>query len=237
MKPLNYFDVAGQLVAKHPVVVLKLEMTTHASAANGYWQVHDFAPEYNKTAPANGAVPLKTWPAAGAGGQDYKEFKGAELMLTNGLYICFSTTEATLTLGTGNNKFATLAVEVERPDPLAAVTAVEDSGAGVQLEVWSEADGPKRLVRVKVTNLAAAERWLMLFAEDSPADGSRPLRQWYVAGSGSLDLRFGDGLRFQDNDGSAGGTRRGCTLALSTTENTLTDDATDGMSIYAESLP
>lgn len=238
MKPQTYFDTAGTLVSKHEVGVIKVECKGNDSMADNYWwQIHDFAPSYNLAAPANGAVPLKSWPL-GPGGQDYKEFKQGELRLQNGLYVCVSTTEATKTLGTSNNKFSMLQAELDADDPLAGVTAVEGSAAN--LEVWAEGDGPMKLVLIRATNLESDIRYLQLFAHDTPADGSRALAQWELAATGDSDgldsreLRFGLGRSVDDISGGA--VRQGCTLMLSDTAGTLTVATGSGMECYAEKL-
>lgn len=236
MKPVTYFDIFGQLVSKHPCGVLKLEMRAHASLAAGcFWQVHDFGPSYNLAVPANGAVPLKVWPAY-AGALDYKEFKNGELNLVNGLYVCMSTTEATKTLGTGNNKFAMLAVEQQMPTLLGLEDA--ESGTGAELSVWVEGDGPLRLLTVKATNLEAGARYLQLFAHDNPANGAVPLRRWRLAATGDTNgedstvLRFGKGLLVEQV--VAGVLKQGCTLVLSSTAATLTKAVGSGMNCYAD---
>lgn len=243
-----YFDVAGQAVSKHACEVLKLEMTANAALAAGcFWQVHDFTAKNGATtAPAEGSVPIKSWPAS-AGAADYKEFKRGELRLRNGLYICISTTEATKTLGTGNNKFSSLFVERIEPDRFSGASATVSSAGAFTMQVWSEATGlanAQKLIRVHVVNKCAAARWLMLFAYDAPADGDKPLAIWPMAANGDaaggdiLDLRFGEGRVINDNSGASAslGRRQGCTFKLSTTNYVLTLDATLGMDGYAERL-
>ena len=240
----SYFDVFGQLVTAHPCEVIKLEMRANdALAAGCFWQVHDFSPVNGAlVAPANTAVPIKSWPAS-AGAPDYKEFKRGELRLANGLYICMSTTEATKTLGTGSNKFASLAVERIEPDRFSGVTGVVGAAGAFTVQCWSEATGlatPQLLKRFHAVNKCAAARYLMLFSKDAPANGDKPLAIWPMAANGSsgdtLDLRFGEGLRVKDNTGLTAnlGRRQGCTFKLSTTNYTLTLDATLGMDADAE---
>lgn len=219
MKPLTYFDKIGQQVASHPVQVIKLEMRANAALAAGcFWQVHD-----TDVAPSNGDEPLKAWPAY-AGAADYKEFKRGELNLTRGLYLVMSTTEATLTAGTGSNKFAMVAAELtEAERPSGTSTAGDLTTPVYELAVWADAAGPKRLTRVQVEeSTLTADRYIMLFAHDAPADGETPLATWKIENGGDpLDLRFGaDG---RDVFSLSGSTRRdGCKLVLSDTPDTLT---------------
>lgn len=231
MKVLTYFDVAGVLAAKHPVQVVKLEMKTNAAiAAGAFWQVHDFAPSYGVSVPANGAVPLKSWPAA-QDAPDYKEFKNGELSLANGLYVCISTTEATLTLGTGSNKFSSLSVELTEADLLALALGVQDSSTNVR--IWTSG-ARKKLVRVWASNSEAVTLYLMLFAHDA-ADGDRPLEAWRLAANDEIDLRFGEGR--QVGSIAANGTEQSeCWLKLSTTPDVLTETVGAGAQFFTEAI-
>ncbi len=240
MIPKTYFQVAGQTVAKHPVDVLKLEMVAHSSMAAGcFWQVHDFAPKNGAAVPADNEVPKYCWPAY-AGVPDYKEFKNAELHLQNGLYICVSTNQFAKVLGTGNNKFAIMTAELSGRDLLADATG-QDLGVELQtpMEVWADAAGPKRLIRVHAVNQEAVPVYLQLFP-NSPAVTQVPLKSWRLEATGDagggdiIDLRFGDGLHVKDI--YSGTTRQGCYLAGS--GDSAEYDPFDGLAIltYAEYL-
>ena len=233
MIPKTYFDVAGQIVAKHPVSVIKLECRAHGSLGAGcFWQVHDFAPETSLTVPAEASVPIKSWPAY-AGVVDYKEFKNGELNVANGLYLCISTTEATKTLGTGNNKFAMLQVELVGRDLLDGTTSAEAANAD-SLQVWAESAGPKKLVRVKTKSKSISNRWLMLFAHDAPADADVPIASWPISKlNATTELRFGAGRPIADI--VSGVNKIGCTLAISTNATAYTTfGLTTDTDIYAE---
>lgn len=235
MIPKTYFDVAGQIVATHPVSVIKLECRAHGSLGAGcFWQVHDFAPETNLAVPAEASVPIKSWPAY-AGVLDYKEFKAGELNLANGLYLCISTTEATKTLGTGNNKFAMLQVELVGRDLWESATAAEAANA-TSLQVWAEAATPRKLIRFKAKNKDLSARWLMLFAADSPSVGDVPVAVWPIGTLNStIEGRFGSGRAVQSN--TSGTAKRGCTFVFSTNARTYqTLGIVTGMDIYAEYL-
>lgn len=238
----TYFDVFAATVAKHPVDVLRLEYRGNAAlAAGSFWQVHDSAQAYGALVPANGAVPVKAWPAT-VGGEGFKEFSAGELHLLNGLYVAMSTTEATLTLGTGTNKFAMLQIELVEPDAFAGSGGGTATGPTAQVG-WNESGGPKRLLRVKATNLEAGIRYLQLFAHDTIIAGNVPLRTWTMQATGDsagrdvLDLRFGDGLWVKDKGlTAAAAIRQGCSLILSTTPTVYTACVGSGMSAMAESI-
>jgi hypothetical protein len=233
MKSSLYFDVAGQLVASHPVGVLKIEIKTNASAASGFWQVHD-----SRTTPANTAVPIKSFPI-GADEADYKEFKSGELRLVNGMYVCFSTTEATLTLGTGNNKFSALMVELSDPESPTGTTYTTAATSATTHTVWTHANGPKKLIRVFVTNLEATVHYLMLFA-DTASVGDKPIAQWKLFATGdsggrdTLNLNFGESGLDVYALASSISKKKGCLLYLSSTPTILADATGLGMNIQAE---
>lgn len=232
MHNITYFDVAGQAVTTHRIGLIKLEVKTNSSAAAGFIQIHD-----SRTVPANGAVPIKSW-AVGGDESHYKEFKNGELRLANGLYVCFSTTEATKTLGTGSNKFSTVSVELYDPEAPTGTTYVVDTGV-MEKEIWTDAAGPKKLIRAFVTNLEGSDTYLMLFAHD-PADGDVPIKEWKVYGTGdslgrdSIVLDFGSSGIDVMQKTSALVTQDGCYFALSATSGELIEVVVSGMNITAE---
>lgn len=226
-----------------------------SSAATVYVQIHDWPNPVdlakNLIVPANGAVPVKSWPAAQGSVDNYKEFKNGELMCKNGIFVCVSTTQATLTLGTGNNRFASVATETWQRD---VTTSTQSSLQGVaNLQVWSEAVGNVndiKLIRAVCTNLEAGVRYLQLFTRNTSfvPNGTAAIQQWTLNATGdaggldTISLNFGFGV-----DGNPLGlyvrsqdtglvNRQGCNLFLSTTVNTLTVVTGAGGNFYAEYL-
>lgn len=227
MKSLAYFAVAAQQVATHGVHVMKLECRINDNGAAAlFWQVHDSA-----SVPAEGAVPLKSWPVSG-GAADYKEFKNGELDLANGLYVCVSTTEATKTLGTGNNAFAAVLVELYDPEAPTGTTVAGDLTTGVSsLVVFS---GIHRLITVNATNNSGAAGWLMIFTH-APSEGDAPLAAIPFASGQNQVLTFGDdGRESQDQTPGTGVLRTGCRLRASTTGDVLTTAAAGSWTMQAE---
>lgn len=104
-QPVNAGNVAS-LVAKVntiPGQVARLHqlIATNTNAALRYIQVFDAA-----AVPANGAVPLITFPlTAAASTQPPLSFGVYGRTFTNGIVVCNSTTEATLTLGSADSFF------------------------------------------------------------------------------------------------------------------------------------
>lgn len=214
--------------------LLKIECTLNSSAAACFVQLHDA-----RTAPSNGAVPKKSWPAS-ASAQLYKEFKFGEGDMANGIYVCVSTTEATLTLGTGNNKFSMVSVEINVPDyPFGTSEATGSAAAFVT--VWNEASGPKRLFRFEATNLEATACYILLFAKDTPVDGDVPILGWPIAATGdsaggdTIMQNFGDGGYSPERQSASAAITNGCTLCLSETADVLTTSGLSaGANFYAE---
>lgn len=242
MKPVSYFAVTGQQVATHPVKVIKLEATLNASATAGlYLLVHD-----SIVTPAEGAAPLKSWPAIECG---YKEFELGELVLNAGLYVCLSTTAATKTLATGgSDKCDILNIELTDPEqPTGTSTAGDLTTACKGLLVWADgsphatpnsAKGPHRLLRVEVDNSGGAASYLMLFAGDSPANGDKPIDQFKLAAAtnylGGSAFTFGKIGRDVFSQDSSGVNHDGCTLKVSSTAGTLTLISGNDVKLKAE---
>lgn len=226
MKTLSYFAASAAQVARHPVGVIKLEWKGATGlAAARFLQVHDAY-----AAPAEGAVPLKSWPiytdAAG-----YKLFDVGELELVNGCYICISTTEATKTLASGSDDFSTLMVELSEAETPSGTTFAGDLTTGVEsLEVWAESAGPKRLHEIIATNSLGSDAWVQIHAMDTPENASL-LLSLPVANGATERFTFGkdgrDVRKLVDGD-----LKEGCTLIWSQEQNTL--DAVTGGTLQAE---
>lgn len=247
------FNVISKQFTKHANSIQKLEFDINASAASTvYVQVHDFPTPADlaagNTVPANGTVPLKSWPILAGATQNYKEFKNGEFAFKYGCFVCVSTTQATLTMGTGNNKFDSVAVELWDYD-ITGTTEVVSSGAVDNQAIYSEATGAASvlsLLRLACTNGEAGIRYAMLFCVDAPNDGDRPLMQWTMAAngdSGGKDTIYVDfGVKAQNSikgftpftQTSAHVQKRGANLLISTTPGMLTQSVGIGMKVYGE---
>ncbi len=253
MNPIIAFNVISKQFSKHGSEILKLEFDINASAsATVYVQVHDFPQPADLaaglTVPAAGSVPIKSWPAPAGATNGYKEFKRGDLAFTYGCFVCVSTTQATLTIGTSNNKFDSVAAELISADIVG--TEVNSQGQAKQ-QVWTETTGATTehlLVRAAVTNLEATVCYVMLFARNTPILADIPIQQWAIAATGDgggLDtvfLSFG-GVGYNSLDGitvtevqipSATPIKTGCTLAVSTTAAKYTPQVGSKSNFYAE---
>lgn len=229
MIAITDFNALSKQVATRPVSIIKLEWrgSSTAAAAGLYIQVHNSA-----VAPTAGDVPLRSFqlfPDA----EGYKDFKNGELECPVGCFVGVSTAEASWTAAAGNDKYASLGVELDKPQlPAAAAlsTAGDLTSAVTGLSVWDEATGaatPKQLVSLEVdgTNLAAAA-YIMLFAKDAPANGDTPvfvkpiaLAQTFTKATGKA-LEFGPNGRSVESFDTA--LRQGCRVRISSTAKTLT---------------
>lgn len=229
MTSINSFDALSNQVATRPVSILKVEWRGHASAATTglYLQIHNSA-----VTPPAAAVPLKSFQLF-PDSEGFKDFKNGELECPVGCFVGVSTDEDTWVAATGNDKYASLGVEVDKPQ-FPASTALSTAGdltsAVTGLSVWSEATGaatPKKLVSLEVdgTNLAA-DAYIMLFATDSPANGDKPVLQKAIAMAATLTKAAGKALEFGPTGRSVESydtaKRQGCRVRISSTANTLT---------------
>ena len=237
MKSFEFFGGTSQQVTQHPIEIVKIECTIIAAASSTlYFQIHDA-----KSVPADGAVPLRCWPCAEMA---YKEFKtDGPLGLLVGLYVCLSTTSATKTLATGNT-YDLLCVEQARPENIIGANFIGDLVTPVNnLVVWTEhyAVTTKRLklysLEVDGTNLTAPA-FIMLFALDTPTNGTKPLMQWPLAVGQVLTLQaaryFGpNGFDPQYSD-SSNQWHYGCNIQISSTTGVLTLNTNGTVCIRAE---
>lgn len=253
MNPIISFNVISKQFSKHESGLLKLEYDINASAATTvYVQIHDWptpaAMAAGLTVPTVGSVPIKSWPSPAGSIDVYKEFKRGELECTNGIFVCVSTTQATLTIGTGNNKFDSVAAELLSNDVVG--TEVNSQSANAQV-VWSQATGAAnehRIVRASCTNLDTGVRYLQMFPIDSGSliSGTTiPLNSWPMATSGvataTIIVSFGStgnnnlgGIDVGGIDSTTHALQQGCSLAVSSTANVYTDGTTLGANFYAE---
>ena len=216
----NYYAVTGQQVTTIKARIDKLEVTLNANATAGlFFQVHD-----TYTTAAEGAVPLRSWPA---GECIYKEFKRELITCANGVYICLSSTAGTKTLAVGgNDKIDILQVELETSEMYASKTLVGDLTTNQSnLAVWTANGEGRKLFLFLITQLVAADYYVMLFG-DVAADGSTPIMSWAMpTAKTSLLCDFGREGR------QVIGTSDKCYIYVSSTQGVLT--ASTGCAIRA----
>lgn len=177
MKNNPYYNVSGQQVTLGRIGVLKIE-GNYRSADSVFLQVHD-----SNTTPANGAVPLKSWPVTGGTNADpapfFQSFLAAEFKVVNGLYICLSSTDATKTLSAN---VMDLFVETDGPDPFSGATIAGDLTSAVTRQAI--ANSAKRIRRVEFlsSDIDIGTQYIMLFQSFAPPTaGDKPVMSWPLA--------------------------------------------------------
>jgi len=151
--------------------------------------------------PANGTVPLRSLQVLGTDGFrfNYNDIgltttAMAAALNSGNLLFVLSTTEATLTIGTGSVTMD-LSVEVEEYEfRIAGLQSVTESGSGYLL-VWTQATGAAgepRLYRIRATNVSADDFYLHLAARDIGASHLLPGGGWLVPATSDHVISFGD---------------------------------------------
>lgn len=232
------FSVISNVFVKHPNALLKFECDINASAAaTVYVQLHDA-----RVLPGNGAVPLKSWPAP-AGTQDfYKEFKSGEMDFKYGIVAVVSTTQATLTVGTGSNKFDSVVIELEDPDYPSGTSYAGDEAIAINtLQVWAEASGPKVLYRIIVSELLGVAGYIWIMADDAgtkSALGGLAGKPFPIAASAVgvvIDFGANDSAGFSPFEKDANGTTHvGCTVIFANSATDFTNVSANKGTIEAE---
>lgn len=199
-----------------PCFAVNIQGYFRAPTTDQWLQVHDAA-----ALPSNGAVPLKVYPLQAASAFSWR-FDPTGIPLVNGLVLAVSTTEATLTVGTGVN-VADWDVDIEEFER--RITGLtESSGAALdELTLWSdsESNSAKRVYYLTAANTAGGTRYLMQFATVQPLDGAKPVNVWTILNNATVVLNFGtDGMTPATK--VANTIHYGCYFAMSSTPETLT---------------
>lgn len=201
------------IVSTVPVLVYRVEgFFNTAGTTDFYVQVHDAA-----AVPSNGALPLKSYEAQA--NFVFSQHIGEGLPCKTGCVIVLSSTKDTLTIATVGTDTMSVYCDIEEYETLAVKPTYATAGdtttpvAGTQ-QIWSDATGPKKLVRLQITEKAGSIVYVMLFVKDTPG-ATAPIREWKLLANASLDLGFGlNGVPVYSKD--ADGTfHDGCTIGFS----------------------
>jgi hypothetical protein len=193
--------------------------------------------------PANQVTTVKSIATLAALAFDYEFAGGISL---SELTVAISSDE-TKFVDPGANKGLDMTIEVDTVCDVrsstvgSSDTVTGDLTTGVNsLQVWAEATGPKRLLRVDWISSKTPACYLQLFAINSPPDGTIPLVQFPintdVNGVVVQKVSLGTG-GFIPLSGQSSATlenvKKGCTLAVSTTSGVLTIIADSSAAIRA----
>lgn len=206
---------------------LALAVAPVSTAACNISKIHGFKVAANdrflqlhntKTTPAAAAVPLRVWPIYGSApfGEGFIE---DNIACSVGATFVVSTTANTYTASAetvdifvnGDSSF----------DSSGTSVAGDYTTADEVLQVWADASGPKKLVRLEVSDVAATSGgvFVQVHAGDTPAT-DKIVASFPLADGGTLDKFFGAGLSPSRLVSQA--VFDGCTIAISSTQNTYT---------------
>lgn len=200
------------------------------AAAAGYLQLHDLA-----VAPANAAVPLKSWTVAAAGPLPSIFETLAPVPLSKGLCLTMSSSEGTYTaVATSFDVFGEVG---EYEFPVFSTTDVGDLTTGQQTQqVWAEAaSDSKRLLKATFVNQSASARWAALFATDGMSLTTEKIIQLItIPASATVPVNFGTpGIQPFSLTNSDDAQHRGCSWKIIDTINPLHANAASDVAILS----
>ncbi len=219
VSPLMLIDATGTVTQALTLPCNLVNLDGYA-AATGFFQIFDLAVAPTSTV----TVPLKSINVAAAGALPSLLSGLGSITLNKGLFCAMSSTEAVYTAVATN--FDVWGEVEEFEQQINGATVAGDLTTGRDsLQVWADAAGPKTLLRVDLKSTIGAAGWLMIFGKDNPIAGDVPDVSVPITDVATLQtLDFGGGNNgfspFQQT--AAYVAKDGCTLALSTTNGTLT---------------
>ena len=168
-----------------------------------------------KAVPTNGAVPKRRWPLYAAA--PFGPFSDdLDISLSVGMVFAVSSTEDTLTIAAAGNEID-LFVDGEAYVDETGWTTVGDYTTGAAgLQVWAEADGPKKLTRLEFTYLSGGggSVWAFIYATDA-GTANTYVQVIPLTPGVSNDFSFGDDGFVPFHQTAAGVKQVGCFIALS----------------------
>ena len=205
------YGVASKVVKTFAMTATRIR--GYCNTANEWLHVFDA-----KTVPATGTVPKRSYPIYTTAPFDIM-LADEPLDFANGMVVAISSTQATFTASA--NTMDLFVTGESSIDDTGWTVAGDYTTADEVLQVWADADGPKKLVRLEVSDKASAigPFFVQVHAADAPAT-DKIVASFECPASGSLDLFFGGGLDVLRTTMAA--RYDGCTIALSATESTYT---------------
>jgi hypothetical protein len=205
------FTVTRQVTSVEPCTLNSVR--GNWTPAADYWvQVFDA-----KALPDNGAVPKQSFMVYGKA--PFEQSFSEPLQMARGCVVAFSSTEATLTIAAGGGNTGDIVADGEGFATTGVGTEVGGIGAGDEavevLEVWTDANGPRKLMRLEIVSTSAADAYAMIFAKDSPEDGDKPLQAILVKAGQTKVCDFSSEGWSPKTTSAAGVVADGCTVAMS----------------------
>jgi hypothetical protein len=202
------YAVASKVVKTFAMSVTRIR---GYSNSNGFLHVFD-----TKAVPAGGTVPKRSYPIYVTAPFDVM-LEDAPLDFANGCVMAMSSDPDSYTaLVSTMDLFVT---GYSATDDTGWTVAGDYTTADEILQVWAEAAGPKKLVRLEASDTASAlaDCFVQVHASDAPAT-DKIVASFPLADGTVLDLFFGDGLSVVCS--VAGVLYSGCTVAISSTQST-----------------
>jgi hypothetical protein len=208
--------VASKVVHTAAVSLAMVQGYFNGSTANRWLQLFDA-----KALPANGTVPLRSWPLYMTAPFE-QDFKTDHVSLLDGCVFAVSTTQATLTISAD-----TMDLYVNGTSPWdntgASVVGDYTTTIGVDglLQIWADSAGPKTLLRLEVVDTAAGgDMYVQIHAGDTPSADTL-VAAFVMPENSSKDFFFGTGLDIyrKKNDGTI---YDGCTILISSSISAVT---------------
>lgn len=205
-------------VTPGPFTIKALQCSS-GTGADRWLQIHS-----GTDVPANGTVPLFTPLLVPNAYVSEELYPDGRTVIYGGLVAVISSTRNTLTVDVAATVDITVDVEeFEFRSPVPLAVSGDYTTSVKQLQMWTEAQGPKTLIMLEMRNSSGGTIYAQLFAKDSPAEGAVPIRSWPIPAGEPLVLTFGPNSGTvpyaQDADGTA---RKGGTIVFSSTQNTKT---------------
>lgn len=226
---------AGASLFAYPCELTNMDGTlfSNVTAVPLYFQIFDKA-----SAPVANDIPIKSFVILTGGPfplvSVFQNMGPVEFAL--GFAVGISSAHEKYTAATAvYDVFGEIIEGFQQTDGVAGLSAIGDTTTHVDsLAVWADGDNSNldRLMRIYVSNLSGAIRYLMLFSSKTgsahPNNGDYPIRQWKLGIGVTTNLYFGrSGLiptqTFMTDDGSAPAKipQYGCALICSSTTGVL----------------
>lgn len=192
-------------------------------ASNRWLQLHD-----TKSTPAAAAVPLRSWPMYATAPFDWN-FQKDLVQLGTGCTFVVSTTQQTYTASADT---MSLYVNGDSGLSLDGTSVAGDYTTDDEvLQVWAQAAGKKRLVRLEASDPnSVGPVYVQVHCADVPAT-DKIRHSFLLDNAASLDKWFGEGY---DPSVSVSGTEyKGCTIAISIEQSVYTALGSDDVRIKA----
>lgn len=222
---LTNYSSASYVAKTFAMTLTKVSGNFKGTTADRWLHIFDA-----KALPADTAVPVRSYPLFQNAPFSWTT-DDEELALVNGCVVAVSTTEETLTISTDECDW--YIDGYSHIDDTGWTTVGDYTTGDAELQVWADSAGPKKLVRLEVTNLASTdELYLMIFAKDSPAAANVPFLTKTIPADGSVDFFFGDGISPLQLP-TVNSINDGCTVGISNNDSVYDPNTDNNQAIKA----